>query len=66
MYTSYYRLLAEKLDVCVNNQLGELAVGIHLPCRVSVVLYYLSTSQLEECLDGVALVVEVAHHVRAL
>ena len=59
-------ILAEEFTVGVNHELRQLAVGVHLPCRIAVALLHLGACQLEQCLHGIGHVAEVAHHVGAL
>lgn len=50
MYAKHLWFFVEQTLVRVYHQGGELAVGVHLPCRVSVALHHLGAGQLEQAL----------------
>ena len=58
--------LTKQFDVALAYYLLQLAVGLHLPCGISVARSSLGTGQLECGTDCGTHVVEVRHYVRAL
>ena len=64
--TSNNRFFTENLLVGVYCRFGELAVGIHLPSRITIVLNDFCACQLEYSFNRIALIVEIAHHIAAL
>ena len=66
VYAEYARFFAEEFAVGVDRNLHQLAIGIHLPCRISIGRNHFGTGEFVGGAYSIAPVVKIAHDIGAL